>query len=126
MVIADTSVWIPFFNRPGSAEKQALDALIDADEIAMIGVVLAELLQGCRARKDRDEIADALFALPYLEMTRETWVLAGETAAVLLRRGVTLPISDLVVAALSLERQCQLYSLDAHFKKIPGLVRYHP
>ncbi|HEY5600310.1 MAG TPA: PIN domain-containing protein [Candidatus Manganitrophaceae bacterium] len=126
MVIADTSVWIPFFNRPGSAEKQALDALIDADEIAMIGVVLAELLQGCRARKDRDEIADALFALPYLEMTRETWVLAGGTSSLLLRRGVTLPISDLVVAALSLERQCQLYSLDGHFKKIPDLARYHP
>lgn len=123
MVIADTSVWIPFFNRPGSPEKQALDALIDADEI---GVVLAELLQGCRTRKDRNEVADALFALPYLEMTRETWVLAGETSSRLLRRGVTLPMSDLVVAALSLERQYPVYSLDAHFKKIPGLTLYPP
>lgn len=126
MVIADTSVWTPFFNRPDSAEKQALDALIDAGEIALVGVVLAELLQGCRARKDRDEVADALFALPYLEMTRETWVLAGEISSLLLRRGITLPMPDLVVAALSLERQYQVYSLDAHIKKISGLALYHP
>lgn len=126
MVIADTSVWIPFFNQSDSAEKRALDALIDADDVAIVGVVLAELLQGCRTQRDRDEVADALFALPYLEMTRETWVLAGETSSFLLRRGVTLPMSDLMVAALSLERQCPLYSLDAHFKKIPGLARYSP
>ncbi len=45
MVIADTSVWIPFFNRPDSPEKAALDLLIDADEVVLVGVVLAELLQ---------------------------------------------------------------------------------
>lgn len=41
MVIVDTSTWIPFFNRPESAEKRAIDALIDADRAAMVGVVLA-------------------------------------------------------------------------------------
>lgn len=46
MVIADTSVWIPFFNRPDSPEKATLDILIDADEIALVGVVLAGC---CRA-----------------------------------------------------------------------------
>lgn len=126
MVIADTSVWIPFFNRPGSAEKQALDLLIDADEVALVGVVLAELLQGCRSRKDREEIEDGLLALPYLEMTRDTWIMAGEISSPLLRKSVTLPMSDLVVAAIALERQYRVYSLDAHFKKIPGLAYYHP
>lgn len=48
MVIADTSVWIPFFNDPASPEKRELDALIDADDLALVGVVLAELIQGCR------------------------------------------------------------------------------
>lgn len=44
MAIADTSVWIPFFNRPNSREKQTLDLLIDADDVALVGIVLAELL----------------------------------------------------------------------------------
>lgn len=126
MVIADTSVWIPFFNRPDSPEKTTLDLLIDADEVALVGVVLAELLQGCRTLSERDALSDALLALPYYEVTQSTWSQTGDLSAHLLRRGVTLPLSDLIIAALAIEHECRVYSLDVHFKKIPGLRLYSP
>ena len=126
MVIADTSVWISFFNRPTSIEKQRLDGLIDSDEVAMIGVVLAEILQGCRTTKERGVLKETLLALPYIEMTRPIWIRTGEISSALLRRGITLPIPDLIVAATALEQQCHLYSLDNHFQKIPGLALYAP
>lgn len=126
MVIADTSVWIPFFNRPNSGEKATLDLLIDADEVALVGVVLAELLQGCRSREERDELAEGLLALPYLEVTQTTWLKAGDLSWTLLRKGITLPLSDLVIAALAIEHHCHIYSLDLHFKKIPGTLLYTP
>ena len=71
-------------------------------------------------------ISDGLTALPYYEVTRSTWSRAGDLSAQLLRRGVTLPLSDLVIAALALEQACHVYSLDTHFKKIPGLRLYPP
>ena len=126
MVIADTSVWIPFFNRPDSPEKVSLDLLIDADEVSLVGVVLAELLQGCRTPSERDSLADALLALPYFEVTRSIWLRTGDLSAQLLRRGVTLPLSDLIIAALAIEHNCRVYSLDAHFKKIPAVRLYLP
>ena len=126
MVIADTSVWIPFFNRPDSPEKAALDLLIDADEVALVGVVLAELLQGCRTPSERDALSDALLALPYYEVAQSTWLRTGDLSANLLRKGVTLPLSDLIIAALAIEQDCRIYSLDTHFKKIPGLHLYSP
>jgi predicted nucleic acid-binding protein len=126
MVIADTSVWIPFFNRPDSPEKSALDLLIDADEVALVGVVLAELLQGCRTSSERDVLSDALLALPYYEVTQSTWLHAGDLSSALLRKGITLPLSDLIIAALAIERNCRVYSLDTHFKKIPGMHLYLP
>jgi len=126
MVIADTSVWIPFFIRPASREKHALDALIDADELVLVGVVLAELLQGCRSREERDDLKDVLLALPYLEATKSTWGAAGELSCSLLRRGVTLPMSDVLIASLALEHNCAVYSLDGDFRKIPELARYDP
>ena len=121
MIIADTSVWIPFFNRPASAEKRELDRLIDADEVAMVGIVFAELLQGCRSPRDREEIKDALSSLPHFETTRAVWIRVDDLSASLLRRGITLPLSDLVVAVVALENRCRVYSLDQHFKKIPDL-----
>lgn len=126
MVIADTSVWISFFNRPHSAEKRTLDALIDSDEVAITGIVLAELLQGCRTLQDRDEIEDALLALPYFEMTRTTWIRTDEISSTLLRRGITLPMPDLMLAAIAIEHQCRIYSLDKHFDKVHGLSHYSP
>ncbi|MGE0643738.1 MAG: PIN domain-containing protein [Nitrospira sp.] len=126
MVIADTSVWIPFFNRPDSHEKISLDMLIDADEVALVGVVLAEVLQGCRTPSERTTLSESLLALRYFEVTQTTWLRTGDLSAQLLRKGVTLPLSDLLIAALAIEHDCRVYSLDAHFKKIPGLRPYLP
>jgi predicted nucleic acid-binding protein len=126
MVIADTSVWIPFFNRPDSAEKTALDMLIDADEVVLVGVVLAELLQGCRTLSERAALSEALLALRYFEVTQATWSKSGDLSAHLLRKGVTVPLSDVLIAALAIEHDCHVYSLDAHFKKIPGVHLYVP
>lgn len=54
LVLVDTCIWIPFFNRPHSREKAALDVLLDDDRAALIGPVLTEVLLGFR----RDEQAD--------------------------------------------------------------------
>ena len=126
MVIADTSVWIPFFNRPDSREKAALDLLIDAGEVALVGVVLAEVLQGCKTSSERETLSEALSALPYFEATSATWIHVGDLSAQLLRKGVTLPLSDLLIAVLAIEHGCRVYSLDAHFKRIPGVALYLP
>ncbi len=126
MVIVDTSAWIPFFNRPESTEKQIIEELIDQGDAAIVGVVLAELLQGCRSREEREELQEALLALPYLGVSQATWIAAGEISAGLLRKGITLPLTDLVIAAAAIEHRCSVYSLDTHFQKIPGLLRYSP
>jgi hypothetical protein len=44
LVLIDTCIWVPFFNRPQSAEKRAVDALLEEDRAALIGPILAEIL----------------------------------------------------------------------------------
>ena len=126
MVIADTSAWIPFFTDPGSPEKRAMDILIDAEELVLVGIVLAELLQGCRTPNESNEIVSTLSGLRFLETTFATWHQAGELSASLRRRGTTLPLSDVLIASLALQHRCQVYALDPHFREIPGLVLYRP
>ncbi len=38
----------------------------------------------------------------------------------------SLPLSDLVIAALAVEHHCRVYTLDLHFKKIPEPLLYTP
>ncbi|HJU04477.1 MAG TPA: PIN domain-containing protein [Nitrospiraceae bacterium] len=124
MVIIDTSVWISYLNRPGSAEKRTIETLLDADAAILVGVVLAELLQGCRSQDEIAALRHLLVALPYLETIQSTWIKAGELSYVLRKKGMTLPISDLIIAALAFEHDCAVYSLDSHFTKIPDLQLY--
>ena len=126
LVVADTSVWIPFFNRPESDEKRALDDLIDERQLALVGVVLAELLQGCRTTKETDTILSKLTGLRFLETSLSTWRRTGELSASLRRKGLTIPLTDLIIAALALEHGCQVYAVDPHFTQVPGLSHYRP
>ncbi len=126
MVVADTSVWIPYFNQPDSQERAILDALIQHDNLALVGIVVAELLQGCRSAKEAAALVETLSALPFIEMTFPAWRRAGEISSSLRRRGVTLPLSDLIIAGLALHQECAVFTLDPHFRKIPGLRLYRP
>lgn len=60
LVLIDTCVWVPFFNRPQSAEKAAVDGLLDEDRATLIGPILAEVLQGFR----RDAATTGQIGLP--------------------------------------------------------------
>lgn len=126
MIIIDTSVWIAFFNRPNSQEKKEVARLIDAEEIVMVGLVLTELVQGTRSAKERGLIKDALLALPYLETSKSTWLLAGEISSKHLQVGITLSLPDLVIAALAEQHHCHVYTLDTDFKRISNITLHTP
>ena len=122
MVIADTSVWVPFFNRPASPEKREMDALLDADRVVLVGMVMAELIQGCRTGGEARDVVSMLGGLRYVETRPSTWRRSGDLSFALRRRGMTLPLSDLVIAALALEHRHSVYTLDPHFEHVPGLA----
>jgi predicted nucleic acid-binding protein len=124
--IVDTSAWVPFFNQPRSREKREIDALIDADGLALVGVVLAELIQGCRTPTEADTVIFRLSGLRFLDTTFATWRQAGELSFTRRRKGLTLPLSDRVIAALALEHRCGVYALDPHFEQVPGLTLHRP
>lgn len=126
MVIADTSLWIEYFKGGDEPARAGLRTLIRTEQVVLVGVVLTELLQGCRSSEDVDTILSHLSGLRFIDTTFSTWKRAGELSASLRRKGVTLPLSDLIIGALAVEHGCPLYTLDTHFKHIPGLKLYAP
>jgi len=126
MVVADTTVWIEFFNDPESDEKHAIDLLIDENELALVGPVLSELLQGCRTAGEANTILDHVSALTFLEMDFSLWRRTGELSSSLRRRGTTVPHMDIVIAVLAMEHDAEVFTTDPHFAKVPGLKLYRP
>ncbi len=119
-IIVDTSVWIEYLkNRPTLAEN--LDQQLLAGSIFTVGPVIAELLQGARTEKDYRILKNSIDGLPFIETTFEDWKLAGDISYKLRRKGVTLPTTDCVIAAVAIHQNASVMTYDRHFANIPNL-----
>lgn len=123
-VIVDTSIWIEFFRNPLSREKKEVDSLLEDNQVFLVGIILAELLQGTKNQKEFELLKSALGALTFCEVTYKTWVKTGEISYQLRRKGITIPLSDCLIAALAFQNNCHVYTSDPHFRKIENLQFY--
>ena len=122
-ILADTSVWIEFFKqRSGSGDR--LEALILEDTVWVCGVVLFELVQGIKSDAERAKILGTVSHLPYVEMTPDLWQKAGDLSSSIRKKGFTIPLSDIFIAAVAIEHNLQVFTLDGHFEQIPGVRIY--
>jgi len=79
---------------------------------ATINPVIAELLQGARTEKDYRALKNSIDGLPFIETTFEDWKLAGEISYKLRRKGVALPITDCVIAAVAIHQNASVMTYD--------------
>jgi predicted nucleic acid-binding protein len=122
-ILADTSVWIEFFKQ-NSGTGDALEALILEDTVWTCGVVLFELVQGVRSEVEKAQILTTVSHLKYAEMSKSLWQKAGDLSAALRKKGLTLPHSDIFIAAIAIEHNLSIFTLDGHFAQIPW-VKLH-
>ena len=123
LVLIDTCIWVPFFNRPQSAEKKAVDALLDDDHAALIGPIVSEILQGIRREAQANHVASLLRGMRCLETVWNDWIEAARLGRRVADAGHRLPLSDLVLAAVSLRLDAEIYSTDPDFDLISELKR---
>ena len=102
-VLVDTSVWIDYFNVPDSKSGKIVEQLLRSGRAVCSGIILTELLQGAKIEKEFDALLESMVALPFLETTLNTWIEAGRISFKLRRKGITIPVTDLIIASLSLE-----------------------
>jgi len=96
-VIVDTCVWIEYF-RTKSVISDRLRDLISNNLVAGVGIIIAELPQGIKTKKEHDIITDIFDTVEYIEVTREIWIESGRLARELRSHGKTIPLSDTIIA----------------------------
>lgn len=123
-ILVDTSIWIEYF-RPDTATGNLLETLLTENSVVTCGIVLFELMQGVKSDKEKTVVMNALSGLPYLEMNEQLWLKSAELSSSLKKKGLTLPLSDIFIAAIAIEHNLSVFTLDKHFEQIPGVLIYN-
>jgi predicted nucleic acid-binding protein len=114
----DTSVWIPYF-RDGRAENgDFIDALIDENRVHINGIVLAELLTGARSPAEIDRLSLALAGLKFVPSDRDSFQSAGRNGCALKRKGISVPLSDVIISTDCIDHGLVLIEADRHYAAI--------
>ncbi len=119
--LVDTSVWIDFFRGVASV-KELLTKLIARDRVFTAGPVIFELLQGIRSSEEREQVKEALLSMNFLDITPEDWEGAALISRELRSKGITIPMTDLLLAQLAKAHDLEIISLGPHFDQIPGIT----
>jgi len=118
--MVDTSIWIEYFKNNAEIvdfmEKNLLE-----DNVCIVGIIVSELIQGIKNDEEREIIRLNLDAVSYIDMKYDDWVKTGELSNSLRKSGITLPLTDIAIASVTMKNNMQLATLDKHFKLVPDL-----
>ncbi len=114
----DTSVWIDYFRDNDKELNDFIDHLIDEDAIYINGIINSEILIGTKTENEYELIKNELHCFHYLELDKHVFSEISGIGFQLRRKGITVPLSDLIIAV-----QCSLHGLvliqkDKHFEQI--------
>lgn len=124
-VLVDSSTWIDFLGGDVRAVA-ALATLRQTHHIVICGTVKQEVLQGSRDAKALARLEREMSIWRYEAEQPEDFVEAARTYATLRWKGVTVPASDCLIAAVARRLGARLAATDPHFTAIPGVRLWAP
>jgi len=119
VILLDSSALIEYYRPSGDpAVRSVVAAAIAADLAAVNGIVQVEILAFAAGEEERRLLASDFQAFHHLDLGPEQFNLACDLGFTLRRGGVTVPATDLIVAASAISSQAELYHVDGHFDRI--------
>lgn len=118
MILVDSSVWIDFLSSsPGTAGAELRRLIVEAEPLALAGVIVTEVLQGLT--QDASVIERFLGMWELLEPRGfSTYREAAAIFRVARAKGISLTTIDSLIAAIALEHRATVFTLDKDFSRI--------
>ena len=119
LILVHSSVWIDYYRPRGATElKRRLQQELGRGTIATIGLIAVEVLQGAPNPKILETLQEDFLGLHWLEMPQSLWLEAARVGGRLRRVGVSIPATDVVIAATALHYGCRLWHRDEDFTRV--------
>ena len=118
MILADTSVWVDYFNGVANTYTDRLDSELDSGGVAIGDIILLEILQGFKKNKDFEVAKKTLQVLDQYELFGHSMVLkCAENYRTLRKKGITVrKTADVIIATFCIENHMPLLFTDRDFK----------
>ena len=122
MKLIDTSSWIDALRRDGDPEAKArVVALLRDGEAAWCDIVRLELWNGMKGAAEKKHMEELEADVINLPTTDAVWAKARLLAQRARGKGVTVPATDLLIAACAWEHGVALEHDDAHLTALTAL-----
>ena len=124
LVLVDTSSWIHLLRDDGDqVVRGRVEAALRAGEACWCSIIQLELWNGARGPREKRVLEDFGRTLPTLPIDDRVWRDAYEIARRALQSGVTVPATDIVIAACAGRHGARLESADADFELLRSVLR---
>ena len=119
-VLADSSFYIDVLRR-GQDPLRALAVAAATRDIAICGVIRAEVGRGLRAARVREKFQAFWDVMVNVPTDNRLWEDVDQTLWDLDRKGKTIPLTDAVIACCARRIGAVVLTQDQHFDFVPGL-----
>lgn len=122
MILVDSSSWIHFLRPDGDrgVRERVVHALNDG-EACWCSMVRLELWNGAGGERERSVLRQFERVIPELPIDAAVWAHAIQLARAARRAGVTVPATDLLIAACARHHGASIESADADFDAIAAI-----
>lgn len=115
-IVIDSSVWIRVLRKsPDEVLAEEVDFLIRDKRAAFVQVIKIEVLSGATTTKDFNSLKESFEGLVKLEVDERVWEISAEWAFELRRAGISVPLTDILIAATTYTNSALLLHADKHF-----------
>lgn len=122
MILIDSSSWIHWLRTDGSKPVRArVDAALQAGDAAWCAMVRLELWNGAGGAQEKKVLRDLGRLIPDLEISVEVWDLADKLAQKARTGGITVPATDMLIAACARHHGAELEHADSDFDHLDRL-----
>jgi len=118
-ILVDTSVWLEFFRVQDSPYAEALDRLLEDEQVCTTALIKAEIIPGARTPRQFRELKDYFDALPLAREPASLWEEIIDVQFRLKRMGINgINIPDLIIAVVANANGKVVFTKDSDFRLI--------
>lgn len=117
MILVDTNVLINYWNNP----KELLKLNISKDKHSICGIVKTELLHGAKSDDEADRMLGFFQSFNLIPIDEYDWEFAGLMLQTFRSQGISIPVTDALIAYIGIKYDIPVWTNDKHFKYMQAI-----